>query len=68
MSPIMAVFVEWKARGRNNLPTDLPPADQPGADLTLDPYADLETGARLIGQRADRQLKAIVAQRQRRLA
>ena len=46
----------------------VPPADQPGADLTLDPYADLETGARLIGQRADRQLEAILTQRSRRLA
>jgi len=46
-------------------------ADQPtaevtanGADFSLDAYADLETGARLIGIRASQQLKAIVQRRQ----
>ena len=48
-------------------PTPVPSAPapaQPGADFSLDAYADIETGARLIGQRAASQLREIVQRRQ----
>jgi hypothetical protein len=37
--------------------------DQPGADYSLDAYADTEAGARLICQRAGQQLRQIVSLR-----
>lgn len=43
--------------------TSAPAPARPGADFSLDPYADTESGARLIGQRAGQQLRQIVNMR-----
>ena len=61
MTILSAVFIGVSRSQRIDHPSLHPSIDPAGADFTLDAYADLETGARLIGERAGQQLRQIVS-------